>query len=46
MIRLIVTSVMVAGAAIYFFVSSSNNTQAYDGTELDDEDLGCFQLRD
>lgn len=44
-IGLMVALVIVAGAAIYFFVSSSNNTQAYVGTELDGE-APDFQLTD
>lgn len=44
-IGLIAALVIVAGAAIYFFVASSNNTQSYEGTELSGE-APDFQLTD
>jgi protein SCO1 len=44
-IGLIVALVIMAGAAIYFFVSSSNITQTYEGTELSGEATD-FQLID
>lgn len=44
-IGLIVALVIMAGAAIYFFVSSSNITQTYEGTELSGE-APDFQLTD
>ena len=42
---LIVAALLIAGAAIYFFISSSGNTQTYEGTELSDQ-APDFQLTD
>jgi protein SCO1 len=44
-IGLIVALVIMVGAAIYFFISSSNNTPTYEGTELSGE-APNFQLTD
>ena len=44
-IWLILASVVIAGASVYFFLSSLDNTQPYDGTEISGEASG-FQLTD
>ena len=44
-IGLIIAALLIAGAAIYFFISSSGNTQTYEGTQLSDE-APDFQLTD
>src|SRR5215216_3951280 len=44
-VGLIVALIIMVGAAIYFFVSSSNITQTYRGTELSGEATD-FQLTD
>ena len=44
-IGLIAAALLIAGAAIYFYMSSSGNTQTYEGTQLSDE-APDFQLTD